>query len=252
MHFARYYDALMDDPLSNAERVRGYLQRHRPGARSLLELGCGSGSVLARLRDVPSLTGVDRSPQMLAIARAKVPRARLVAADIATFDLHERFDAVICVFDTLNHLVRFEDWRALFERVAAHLYDDGLFAFDVNTLGQLRRLASGEPWVRELAAATISQRVEWLGAGQALWHVVIGERAADGATTVHHERIGELGVALARIEDALAGDFVALERADDDGRAPTDASARAYFAYRRRARAAQVSREIQYEPQPAP
>ena len=31
-HFARYYDALMDDPLENAVRVLGYRRRHLPAA----------------------------------------------------------------------------------------------------------------------------------------------------------------------------------------------------------------------------
>jgi len=233
--FARYYDALGEDPLANVERVTGYLRRHRPAARSLLELGCGTGQVLAGLRgEVASLTGVDRSPQMLARARARVPQARLIEGDIAAFDLHERFDAVICVFDTLNHLISFESWRALFERAAAHLHEGGLFAFDVNTVGQLRRLGAGPPWERELPGATITQEVEWLGAGRSIWHVLIREHLDGARSRGHHERIGELGVELARIEAALDRDFIALERSDDGGAPPTDDSTRAYYAYARR------------------
>ena len=232
--FARYYDALGEDPLGNAARIRGYLRRHRPAARSLLELGCGSGQILARLIDVPSLTGVDRSARMLERARAKVPRARLIEADITAFELNDRFDVVICVFDTLNHLVTFDAWRALFARAAAHLYDGGLFAFDVNTVGQLRRLGAQPAWARALPGATITQDVDWLGDGRATWHVRIRERRGDGRTVSHHERIDELGVELTRIHAALAEDFIALECSDDDGAPPSDDSVRAYFAYQRR------------------
>ena len=151
--FARYYDALMDDPLANAGRVLGYRERHLPQADSLLELGCGSGSILAGLRLLDSLVGLDRSPQMLAIARRKVPEARFVQADMTEFELGERFDIVICVFDTLNHLVSFDAWCRLFERARAHLRDGGLFVFDVNTVGQLRRLGERPPWVREVSGS---------------------------------------------------------------------------------------------------
>jgi len=235
-HFARHYDALMDDPLANAERVLGYRGRHMPQAQSLLELGCGSGSILAGLRRLQSLVGLDRSPQMLAAARRKVPEARFVQADMTAFELGERFDIVICVFDTLNHLAGFDAWCRLFERTRAHLRDGGLFIFDVNTLGQLQRLGAGPPWVRELAGATITQDVEWLGDGEAIWNVRIRERLDDGRSILHHERIPELGVELARIADGLAGDFVLLESSDEDGGAPTDESTRAYFAYRARER----------------
>ena len=233
-HFARYYDALMDDPLENAARVRGYLTRHAPAAHSLLELGCGSGSILAGLRgSVPALTGLDRSPGMFARARAKVPDARFVHADMTTFELGERFDAVICVFDTLNHLERFDRWQALFERAAAHLRAGGVFAFDVNTLGQLRRLAAATPWTVAVPGATVTQEVESRGGGDFVWHVHISE-AVEGRPIRHHERIVELGVELAAIDGALAERFEQLECSDDEGAAPTDESSRAYFAYRRR------------------
>jgi len=136
---------------------------------------------------------------------------------------------VICVFDTLNHLASFGDWLAVFERVRAHLRVGGLFAFDVNTIGQLRRLGEDPPWVRELPGATVTQHVQWLGDGRAVWHVRIAEHRR-GGVVLHHERIGELGVALARIEAALARDFVVLERCDDDGGEPSDESVRAYYA----------------------
>jgi SAM-dependent methyltransferase len=234
--FARYYDALLPDPLANAARITGYIARHLPQATSLLELGCGSGSILAGLHGVRSLTGLDRSRQMLARARAKVPRARLVEADMASFDLGERFDVVICVFDTLNHLERFELWSALFDRAAAHLVDNGVFAFDVNTVGQLRRLAAADPWTTEVTGATITQEVDALGENRFVWHVRISEPVGNGRTDRHHERIGELGVELAKIDAALAGRFTPLESADDDGARPTDESVRAYYAYRRRPR----------------
>lgn len=234
-HFARYYDALMGDPLENASRVRGYIARHMPAARSLLELGCGSGSILAELTSLGSLTGIDRSPQMLAAARAKVPQARLIEMDMRSFELGEHFDVVICVFDTLNHLDRFEDWRHVFRRTAAHLNDRGLFAFDVNTTGALRRLGADPPWQREVPGATITQYVEPIAGHESIWHVVMRERQG-GRSVLHHERIRELGVELAAVEDALDADFTLLERADDDGAPPTDESARAYFLYRRRPR----------------
>src|SRR6266851_2214658 len=90
--FAQFYDVIMGDPIGKIELISGWINRHAPRTRSLLELGCGTGSVLAGLVEVPSLTGLDLSPQMLEIARTKVPRATLVKADMASFDLDERFD----------------------------------------------------------------------------------------------------------------------------------------------------------------
>ncbi len=93
---------------------------------------------------------------MLAVASEKVPSARLLLGDIGDFWLGERFDVVVCVFDTLNHLLAFEAWQSMFDSVYDHLVEDGLFIFDVNTVGELRRLAEEPPWVFEFDEHTSS------------------------------------------------------------------------------------------------
>src|ERR1035441_9453517 len=93
--FSAFYDAVMDDPEPRADRVVASIDRYLPRAASLLELGCGTGSILARLTALPSLTGLDRSPAMLAIAKEKVPDARLYEGNMESFSLGERFDVVI-------------------------------------------------------------------------------------------------------------------------------------------------------------
>lgn len=236
---ARFYDAVMDDPAPRADRVGRSIGRYRPGARSLLELGCGTGSILARLGEVPSLTGLDRSPAMLAAAREKVPSARLVEGDMSSFDLGERFDVVISVFDSINHLVDFDAWCATFDAVHAHLADGGLFVFDVNTMGELRRLGADEPWVFDFEDGVMIMDVSYAengpDAGISDWEIRIFERAGPSSDryVLHQERIGELAVSLGRLKAALAERFELLEEGTKEDRVPTDESVKAYFAYRR-------------------
>ncbi len=208
----------------------------RPG--SLLELGCGTGAVLAGLAGRLDLTGVDRSPEMLAAAAPKLTGVRLVEADITAFSLGTRFDVVICVFDTLNHLPSFDAWQAMFGQVDAHLADGGLFIFDVNTVGRLRRLAAAPGYVEDFGPHTLIMDVMAGEDGVFPWDVRIFERVEGEEFRLHHERIGELGVPLARIHEALAPRFDLLEATSTDGRPATDDSDRAYFVYRRRAPAA--------------
>ncbi len=231
--FARFYDTVMDDPGPRAARVRRFIDRHRPGATSVLELGCGTGSILARLTDVPSLTGLDRSPEMLAIAGPKVPRARLVEADMTSFSLGERFDVVVCVFDSLNHVLTFDAWRSMFDTVHAHLADDGLFVFDVNTVGELRRLGSEPPWVHDFEDHVMIMDVTLAEDGLSCWDIQIFEHVGESQYLLHHEKIGELGVSLWRIKAALTPAFELLEEEDENGDLPTDGSVKAHFAFRR-------------------
>ena len=231
--FARFYDDAMDDPTPRAARVQDFIDRFRPGASSLLELGCGTGSILARLDTVPHLTGLDRSPEMLAVARDKVPTARLMEADISAFALGERFDVVICVFDTLNHLVSFSDWMSLFDAAYDHLVDGGLFIVDVNTVGELRRLDEEPAWVYDFDDNVLIMDVTLSERGVSEWDIRIFEYVGEAQYRLHHEVIGELGVELSRLRSALTERFDLLEEVGEDGGPATDESVKAHFALRR-------------------
>lgn len=235
--FAPFYDAVMDDPGPRADRVLGWIDRYRPGAASLLELGCGTGSVLARLSSLAEVTGLDRSPAMLAVAAEKVPGARLLEGDMREFSLGERFDVVICVFDSLNHLLFFGDWESMFDAVHRHLVEGGLFVFDVNTLGELRRLGEESPWVDDfeggVAIIDVSFAEDAESEGMSVWDVRIFEEVGPARYELHRERIGELAVPLSRIKSALQAKFVLLEETSESGGEPTDDSVKGHFAYRR-------------------
>jgi len=231
--FARFYDAAMDDPSARGSRVLGSIRRHLPRASSILELGCGTGSILAQLTAFPALTGLDRSPEMLAVASQKVPSARLLRGDIGDFWLGERFDVVVCVFDTLNHLLTFEAWRSMFDAVYDHLVGDGLFIFDVNTVGELRRLGDEPPWVFDFDEHVFVLDVDFEGDGLSEWDIRIFEHLGGTRYELHREQIRELAVPLGRIRAALADRFTLLEEASESGEAPTDGSIKAYFTYRR-------------------
>ena len=76
---------MQGDRVEHGAYLRGLIEKHHPQARDVLELACGTGSVLKQLQDDYQVTGVDRSEEMLAIASAKVPQARLVVGDMTRF-----------------------------------------------------------------------------------------------------------------------------------------------------------------------
>jgi SAM-dependent methyltransferase len=237
--FAPFYDEVMDDPAPRAARVVDAIERFRPGAMSLLELGCGTGAMLERLTAVPALVGLDRSSEMLRIARAKVPGAAFLQGDLSSFAFGRRFDVVICVFDTLNHVLAFERWLSAFDAVASHLVDGGLFVFDVNTIGELRRLDEEPPGVYDFDRGVAIIDVAFAGVGgdcgMSQWDVRIFEDVGNGRYRLHHERIGELGVDIARVRSAVEARFDLLEIIDERGGPADDDSAKAHFFLRGRA-----------------
>jgi SAM-dependent methyltransferase len=102
------------------------------GADRVLELGCGSGRLLAALADdVPDLHGVDSSADALRLARARVPASvQLHRGDMTTFDVGTNFDRVLIPFNGIYCLPDFDSVRRTFERVEKALARDGLVVFD--------------------------------------------------------------------------------------------------------------------------
>jgi SAM-dependent methyltransferase len=233
--FAAFYDRIMGDRSEEVARIQAYVSKHLPNARSLVELGCGTGALLAGLASGLTVTGLDRSPQMLARAAQSVPAAILVRADMTDFRLAARFDVAICMFDTLNHVSSLDGWLSLFSRVHEHLVDGGLFIFDVNTVGRLRRLDGALPYVDEFDGNVVVMTVRSVEGDLSLWQTRIFEHVNADIYRLRHERIYELGVPLSRIHAALDDRFERLEQASLDGSPVSDESDRVFFVYRRRA-----------------
>lgn len=122
----RHFDAIAGDYDRWKQRASFYYgllaDLHRelipPGA-SVLEIGCGTGTLLAAL-DPARGVGVDLSPRMVEIAAARHPRLRFVAADAATLPGGETFDFVI-IPDVIEHLA---DPAAVFQAVRRYCRPD--------------------------------------------------------------------------------------------------------------------------------
>jgi ubiquinone/menaquinone biosynthesis C-methylase UbiE len=107
--FAQYYDQIYATRLKAYEQEAALLRQiireheHHP-ARTLLDVGCGTGSHLQHLADTFECTGVDLNPHMIAIATRKVPRATFVVADMVHLQLTTRFDVVTCLFSSIGYV----------------------------------------------------------------------------------------------------------------------------------------------------
>jgi SAM-dependent methyltransferase len=114
---AELYDRAFDWDID--EEVDWLLGRLGSDCLSILEPGCGSGRVLAALarRGVEAM-GIDRSPAMVELARAR--GLEVVRADMTDFDLGRSFAGAVCPINTLAHLSPDGLGRHL-ERMGRHL-----------------------------------------------------------------------------------------------------------------------------------
>lgn len=101
-------------------------------ARSVLDLGCGTGLLAAALAGEREVYGVDPAAAMLQVARARSggDRVNWVNADARSLRLGRRFDLVVMTGHAFQCLLTDADQRALCETIAAHLAPGGRFIFD--------------------------------------------------------------------------------------------------------------------------
>jgi SAM-dependent methyltransferase len=133
---AQLYDFQNHPP----DDIAFYVEEARRAGKSILDLGCGTGRLLIPLAEAGlTVTGLDLSTDMLAVAKRKVARlapeaqgrASLVTGDMRRFDLKKRFDAVIVPFRGFQHLPTPEDQKAALRCIRDHLEDGGTLVLDV-------------------------------------------------------------------------------------------------------------------------
>jgi predicted TPR repeat methyltransferase len=232
--FAPFYDAVQGDRAEHAAYVRTLIDKHHPGAKTVLELACGTGSILRQLQSRYAVTGVDLSEGMLEIAARKVPRATLIRGDMTGIWLDETFDVVLCVYDSINHLLKFADWEAVFERAREHLEDGGLFVFDINTERRLAFLAA-QPALTEWFGdgdLMVLDVVDKRGRGVA-WSIRVFEHLGGNAYRLHAEDIPERSFPADRVKRSLQRRFRRVWTYDARRKRPSPLSERLHFVCRK-------------------
>lgn len=103
---------------------RGWLDRflaYVPPGGTVLDLGCGMAEPMAAyvIGTGRRVAGVDASPTLIALARARFPHQEWIVADMRTLAFARRFAGVLA-WDSLFHL-DMTDQRDMFPRFAAHV-----------------------------------------------------------------------------------------------------------------------------------
>jgi SAM-dependent methyltransferase len=134
-HSPAAYDALHyergKDYRREAQEVVTRIRRHRPDAESLLDVACGTGMHLAGFARMGfDVEGVELSGEMLAVAAERVPGARLHQADMRTFRVDRRFDAVVCLYSAIGYMTTLADLATALRTMGEHLVDGGVLVVE--------------------------------------------------------------------------------------------------------------------------
>ena len=101
-------------------------------ARSVLDLGCGTGELAAKLAETCEVVGVDPAASMLEVARARPGGEKVtwIEGDARDLDLRRRFDLILLTGHAFQVFLTPEDQLAALRTMALHLNPRGRFLFD--------------------------------------------------------------------------------------------------------------------------
>ena len=234
--FAYHYDAVTGDSSPEAAFIDGLIKQANRKAVTLLEVACGTGSIIASLAGKYQVSGLDIAPGMLAVARHKLPEGTpLYEADMTSFRVNEKFDTVICIYHGINHLLEFSAWERFLDCVHGHLNDGGVFVFDICTIGNLRTMAGKPKDVHQFGDNYLLTRVRTGDEVVFDWNIEVFELQRGGRYRLLTEVIRTVSFPLGQIRDALRQRFTDIRIIDSAGNAVTeDSENRTWFACTKR------------------
>ena len=111
-------------------------KKYNPNAKSILDIGCGTGGHLIELKKRGyEVIGIDKSQYMLDIANEKMEdnniKCDLYCSDITNFNIDRQFDVVISMFTVMGYMNTNEKLSEACENIYNHINHSGNFIFDV-------------------------------------------------------------------------------------------------------------------------
>ncbi len=112
--------------------------------QNFLDLACGTCTPTIYLsKFAEEIIGLDRSIEMLKVAREKIKQLqinniKIVSGDLRIFYFKKKFDSIFCFFDSINYIINNDDLLKVFKCAYENLQPKGAFIFDMNTIFALR------------------------------------------------------------------------------------------------------------------
>lgn len=122
------YDAIykFKDYQAEAARIIELIDERVPGARKLLDVGCGTGEHARFLSQRFAVDGIDISAEYIEAARRKHPAGKFTVGDMTTFDLGRAYDVVTCLFSAIGHVKDGAETVAALRSFRRHLNPRGI------------------------------------------------------------------------------------------------------------------------------
>ncbi|MBW3002107.1 class I SAM-dependent methyltransferase [Candidatus Woesearchaeota archaeon] len=210
--FGEYWDDLADvkSARKRAKRILGLIKKYKPKAKSVLELGVGSGNVLKCFPKKYALVGLDIDKKYVRLARKKMEYADFIVSSMHNFKINKKFDVIFSVYDSINFLQTFGQWKQTFKTVHKHLNESGLFIFDMYTPKMLERAKNWSFFSKE-KFGYMWDKAEVNG-NKLTWHFHIFEKEKGNKYALSEHKFHEWMFPVKKVEQELKKYFKIIKK----------------------------------------
>jgi ubiquinone/menaquinone biosynthesis C-methylase UbiE len=161
------------------EYLKACIKGRLPGAKTLLDVACGTGTHLGSLSSLYDVEGLDYSDAMLRRARDKHPEIKFHNGNMLEFDLGRRYDVVFCMFRSIAFVETRENLASTVGSMARHLRPGGLLLLEPFFTPQTY-------WVGDTKLNTLNEpdlKIAWM---------YVSEREGDVGVMRNHYLVGRV------------------------------------------------------------
>ncbi len=133
--YSKYYDIINRNKNYKKEVsfIDSILKKYN--VKNILDIGCGTCThALMLAKKGYSITGIDLSEDMLKIAEKKIKGTgiKIKKMDMKKLNFKEKFDAITCMYYTMNHLETNKDILQAMKSANKCLKKDGIYIIDMS------------------------------------------------------------------------------------------------------------------------
>lgn len=122
------YDLLYHwkDYEQESKLIHDWIQQRFPGGKSILDVGCGTGTHDKFLCQHYHVDGLDIDADFLQAAREKNPDGTYFQGDMMNFAIYKTYDVVVCLFSAIGYIRNMSKVIATLECFKRHLNPGGI------------------------------------------------------------------------------------------------------------------------------
>ncbi len=196
------------------------INKHHKRAKKVLELGVGIGSMTINFPKKWDIYGLDNEKKYTSYYKKRIKRGKFFVSSTHNFKINEEFDVII--YDSINFLKNFNQWKSTFKTVFEHLNGNGLFIFDMYTPKILKDFKHQESAKRKLPEECFLPVGRKFPKGYffgnailknniLIWDFKIFEKIKKGTYQIHEYNFKEIIYPIKKVKAALSPYFKILE-----------------------------------------